>query len=80
MLSCVVLSCVVLSGVLPVERPADIESGEFNKQASLVYTFGHTSPAPNFKLYSTLVSSMAGMFQERCKVKPKSKSQSITNY
>ena len=59
-------------GVLPVERPADIETGEFNKQASLVYSFGTTTPATNFMLYTTLVTSMANMFKERCKVMPAS--------
>jgi polyribonucleotide 5'-hydroxyl-kinase len=58
---------------LPVERPADIETGEFNKQASLVYTVGHTSPAGNYMLYTTLVSSLAHMFLERCKTKPATK-------
>lgn len=62
-----------MSGVLPVEKPADIETGEFNKKASLVYACGHTSPSGNFKLYTTLVSSMAHMFKERCKAKPASK-------
>lgn len=63
---------VCVSGVLPVERPADIESGEFSKLASLVYAFGYTNLAENLKLYTTLVSSMAHMFQERCKEKPAS--------
>ena len=60
-----------------MERPADIETGEFNKQASLVYTVGHTSPAGNYMLYTTLVSSLAHMFLERCKTKPASKSVAV---
>ena len=42
-------------GILPVKRPMDIVEGEFSKQASLVYHFGHTSPSPNIKLYNTIV-------------------------
>ena len=50
----------------------DIIEGEFSKQASLVYHFGHTSPSPNIKLYNTIVTAMAEKFRERCKVNPKS--------
>lgn len=59
--------------ILPIERPCDVEKGDFNKQASLVYHFGHTSPGPNIKLYNTVVSALVTMFKERCKVNPKSK-------
>lgn len=68
---------VNVAGILPIERPADIETGDFNKQASLVYMVGHTSPSGNFKLYTTLVSAMAHMFLERCKAKPASKKQPL---
>lgn len=68
---CAYCKCVsVCAGVLPVETPADIETGEFKKEASLVYAYGSASPSTNFKLYTTLVSSMAHMFHERCKAKP----------
>jgi polyribonucleotide 5'-hydroxyl-kinase len=60
--------------VLSVERPADIETGEFNKQASLVYSYGATTPSDNFKLYTTVVTSMAAMFRERCTARPATKS------
>ena len=61
--------------ILPIERPCDVESGEFNKQASLVYHFGHTSPGPNIKLYNTVVSALVSMFKKRCKVNQKSKAK-----
>lgn len=60
-------------GILPVERPMDITEGEFSKQASLVYHFGHTSPSPNIKLYNTIVTAIADKFKERCNVNPKTK-------
>ena len=60
-------------GILPIERPCDVETSDFNKQASLVYHFGHTSPEPNIKLYNTVVSALVTMFKDRCKVNPKSK-------
>lgn len=66
-----------VQGILPIERPADIETGEFNKHASLVYMVGHTSPSGNFKLYTSLVSATAHMFLERCKAKPASKRQPL---
>jgi len=62
-----------MMGILPIERPCDIETGEFNKKACLVYHYGHTSPGPNLKLYKTAVTAMAKMFEERCKVSPKSR-------
>ena len=55
-----------------MERPADIETGEFNKQASLVYSYGASTPSENFKLYTTLITSMAAMFRERCTARPAS--------
>ena len=55
-----------------MERPCDVETGEFNKRASLIYHYGHSSPGPNIKLYNTVVSQLASMFKERCKVNPKS--------
>ena len=58
-------------GVLPIERPCDIESGEYNKRSSLVYHYGHNSPGPNIKLYNTVVSAMADMFKKRCEKIPK---------
>ena len=65
------------TGVLPVERPADIETGEFNKQASLVYSYGATTPSDNFKLYTTVVTSMAAMFRERCTARPASETSLV---
>lgn len=66
--------------ILPIERPCDVESGEFNKQASLVYHFGHTSPGPNIKLYNTVVSALVSMFKKRCKVNEKSKAKSEESF
>ena len=62
-----------MMGILPIERPCDIETGEFNKKASLVYHYGYSSPGPNLKLYKTVVTAMAKIFEERCKVSPASK-------
>lgn len=59
-------------GVLPIERPCDVETGEFSKKASLVYHYGYSSPATNLKLYKTAVTAMAKMFKERCQASPKS--------
>ena len=50
----------------------DIVEGEFSKQASLVYHFGHSSPSPNIKLYNSIVTAMADKFRERCAVNAKS--------
>lgn len=61
------------TGILPIERPADISTGEFSKKASLVYHFGHTSPGPNLKLYNTVVSAICQKFNDRCNVNPDSK-------
>ena len=60
-------------GLLPIERPCEVESGEFAKRASLVYHYGHSSPAPNIKLYNTVVSAMVDMFKKRCEAIPKGK-------
>ena len=68
---CVPHACMH-SGILPVERPMDIVEGEFSKQASLVYHFGHSSPSPNIKLYNSIVTAMADKFRERCAVNAKS--------
>ena len=60
-------------GMLPIERPCDIETNCFNKKPSLVYHYGYTTPGANLKLYKTAVTAMAHMFSERCKVNSKSK-------
>ena len=58
-------------GMLPIERPADIETGHFSKMASLVYHYGFADPGKNLKLYNTVVTALANMFRERCKRNPK---------
>ena len=58
-------------GLLPVERPCDVENGEFPTKASLVFHYGHSSPGPNIKLYNTVASAMADMFRKRCESIPK---------
>lgn len=60
--------------VLPIDRPCDIETGEFSKRASLVYHYGHSSPGANLKLYNTVVTELASMFKERCAANPQSES------
>ncbi len=60
-------------GMLPIERPADIETGYFSKAASLMYHYGYADPGKNLKLYNTVVTALAGMFRERCKRNPKCK-------
>ena len=60
-------------GLLPIERPCEVESGEFTKRASLVFHYGHNSPGPNIKLYNTVVTAMADMFKKRCESIPKGK-------
>ncbi len=61
-----------MMGVLPIVQPCDIETGEFSKKGSLVFHYGHASPNGNLKLYKTVVTAMANMFKERCKVNSKS--------
>ena len=63
--------------MLPIERPADIETGNFSKMASLVYHYGYADPGKNLKLYNTVVAALAKMFRERCKLHPKSESQCV---
>ncbi|XP_032823441.1 polyribonucleotide 5'-hydroxyl-kinase Clp1 isoform X1 [Petromyzon marinus] len=53
--------------LLYIERPADTEEG-FNLQAPLVYHFGSTTPSSNVKLYNKVVSKLADVFDQRCKV------------
>ena len=67
-------------GLLPVERPCDIETGEFSTRASLVYHYGHNSPGPNIKLYNTIVSAMVDMFKKRCDAIPKGEKYIIILY
>ena len=62
----------IIVGVIPIERLASIEEGEFSKQAALVFHFGHNSPGPNLKLYNLLVSNLAEKVWERWKVNAKS--------
>ncbi|XP_031570089.1 protein CLP1 homolog [Actinia tenebrosa] len=59
-------------GALLIERPADIEEG-FSLQAPLVYLFGHTSPAPNEKLYNKLTSKLADNVFKRFEKNKKAK-------
>lgn len=59
-------------GLLPIEQPCDIETSCFSKKASLVYHYGSTNPGSNLKLYNSVVTSLAKMFQQRCKADPKS--------
>lgn len=58
--------------MLPIERLCEVETNCFSKKASLVYHYGYTNPAANLKLYKATVTAMAHMFNERCKVNPKS--------
>lgn len=59
-------------GILPIERPSDVDEQEFSKLAALVYHYGHSSPGPNIKLYHQLISKLAELFHERCSVSTKS--------
>ncbi|CAK8680053.1 polyribonucleotide 5'-hydroxyl-kinase Clp1-like [Clavelina lepadiformis] len=52
-------------GALTVERPADPVDG-FELKVPLVYHFGHTSPNGNIKLYETLISRLADVFNAKC--------------
>ncbi|XP_014676497.1 PREDICTED: polyribonucleotide 5'-hydroxyl-kinase Clp1-like isoform X2 [Priapulus caudatus] len=52
-------------GSLSVERPADVEEGNFSLQAPLIYHFGHISPSVNINLYNCLVSQLADIVQMR---------------
>ncbi|XP_071803579.1 polyribonucleotide 5'-hydroxyl-kinase Clp1-like [Asterias amurensis] len=52
-------------GALLIERPADVEEG-FSLAGPLVYHFGATTPGNNMKLYTLLLSNMAGVFNRRC--------------
>ncbi len=53
-------------GMLPIERPSEIETGFFYKKASLVYHYGFNNPGQNLKLYNSVVTSLAKQFQKRC--------------
>ncbi|XP_078492272.1 polyribonucleotide 5'-hydroxyl-kinase Clp1 [Ciona intestinalis] len=52
-------------GALTVERPADPVDG-FDLKVPLVYHFGHTAPNGNIKLYETLISRLADVFNAKC--------------
>lgn len=52
-------------GALSVERPSDIEEGNFSLHAPLIYHFGHISPSINLNLYNSLVSRLAEVVQLR---------------
>lgn len=60
-------------GMLPIERPSEIETGFFYKKASLVYHYGFNNPGQNLKLYNSVVTSLAKQFQKRCQTVAKCK-------
>lgn len=60
-------------GILPIERPCDIETGHFNKKASLVFHYGFSSPGGNLKLYNTVTTALAKLFLDRCQANTKCK-------
>ncbi|XP_074653182.1 polyribonucleotide 5'-hydroxyl-kinase Clp1-like [Tubulanus polymorphus] len=64
-------------GALIVERPADVEEGNFAQTAPLVYHFGHASPSSNISLYNRLVSRLALICNERCEVSKKANASGI---
>lgn len=70
------ISCPGTMGALLVERPATIEDG-FSQKAPLIYSFGHTSPGGNDKLYRVLVSRLAMVTRDRLDANKRAKASGI---
>lgn len=70
------ISCPSTMGALLVERPATIEDG-FSQKAPLIYSFGHTSPGGNDKLYRILVTKLATVTRDRLEANKRAKASGI---
>lgn len=60
-------------GIVPIETPADPVEGFTNLQP-MIFHYGHTSPSPNVKLFTAIVSQLAQVYEKKCQTNNKCES------